>query len=524
MTLSRRALLLGLPVTAAAVAACSRAGRGPAVVNVREFGAVGDGVADDSDALTRAAAAIRTGDVLYVPGGRYRFARRHPPGEAAFALTGVSDVEVRFELDAEVVMDNVDPATQTGTSHGIAVYGPASNVSFRNVSIRWMSPTIRSFGDGIRVVGVPVDVGGLPAGWTGPSAPVRGVSLSNCAIEGSPQAGVVMNGVSDIDVSDLRVRESRGDGLHFNACRRGRVDGHSATRTGDDGLAFVTYFSDEFAFDPEAETFSFSELTSWSNTGFVVRNVSVQGGRANGVRIAGAEGVEINDLRVAGVGWGAGVIVDSAAAGADTGWNYTASRGIRLSAVTVEDCESGLHVLARPDPGSDDRFSRFDVHVTDAVLSGCSNWGVRLDSLTGRRLKGVRLDRLGINSGSTSGGHGGIGLQNSEGMQLGTVKFRHSEPVVVFDVHDSSDLQVDRLAVDISPSGQQPGDAPPCIDVHDSQGTFGEVEVSWPGAPASWRPVRVTSPGTGCGEEPPSVTFGTLVVEPASVSTSPTTC
>ncbi|HEY9263546.1 MAG TPA: glycosyl hydrolase family 28-related protein, partial [Mycobacterium sp.] len=244
MRLSRRALLAGAGVAAAAAAlpGCQR-GRG--IVDVRAFGARGDGVTDDSRAIQAAAAALRPHHTLYFPRGTYRFAQPHPSGDAAIVLAGVSDVAVEFDPAAEVVMDNLDPATHTGTSHGLLVRGPASRIALRRVNIRWADDAQRSLGDGIRVLGNP-----------GGGAPVAGITLTDCAVRASPQAGVIMMGVADITVTGLQVADTNADGLHFNGCRRATVDDYRATNTGDDGLALVTYFSPEPAFDNDSATFS----------------------------------------------------------------------------------------------------------------------------------------------------------------------------------------------------------------------------------------------------------------------------
>ncbi|HVT30440.1 MAG TPA: glycosyl hydrolase family 28-related protein, partial [Lacipirellulaceae bacterium] len=69
--------------------------KAPERFDVRAFGAVGDGIADDQPALTRAARALtqNKGGVLYFPSGRYRCGRGRPNG---IEFTGVSNVTVLF--------------------------------------------------------------------------------------------------------------------------------------------------------------------------------------------------------------------------------------------------------------------------------------------------------------------------------------------------------------------------------------------------------------------------------------------
>ena len=282
--LSRRKFLGMFPAALALPAALPesfnavrRVEGGGDVIDVRDFGAVGDGTQDDSIAIRNAVAELKSGDVLLFPSGQYRFTQRHPAGGAAISIVGISDVSIDFDTGAELLMDNLDD-NGAGTSHGIVLRGPLERVSLHNVAVRWASqPALRSMGDGIRVVGYASDTSAVPDGWTGPGRPVSWVTLSDCRVESSPQAGVIMMGVSDITVDGLHVEYTMADGLHFNACRRGTVERYSATNTGDDGLALVTYYSPEARFDSASETFSFPALTEWSNTDFDVTDVHVSG-------------------------------------------------------------------------------------------------------------------------------------------------------------------------------------------------------------------------------------------------------
>ncbi|MGB3352095.1 MAG: glycosyl hydrolase family 28-related protein [Mycobacterium sp.] len=459
MEISRRALLAGA-AAATALAGCS--GRTPATVDVRSFEARGDGVTDDSGAIQSAVGALRSGDTLHFPSGTYRFAQHHPPGDAAISLTGLANVAVEFDPGAELLMDNLDPATHTGTSHGVLVHGPASGIMLRGVNIRWAQTATRSFGDGIRVQGRP----GPHTGWSAVQS-VSGVTLSDCAVRASPQAGVIMMGVSDIDVSGLRVADTGADGLHFNACRRARVDDYGAVDTGDDGLALVTYFAETPSFDDAAHTFAFPSLTEWSNTDFVVTGVDVAGGSANGVRIAGAHRVTVGGVRVDGVRSGAAVMVDSAEPGADVGWNYVASRGVRVGDLTATHCDTGFHLLARPGAAGDQRFTDFDVHVDGARVDDCSNWSVRAESLTERRVSGLRLQNCTVSASSTTGGNGGVGIGNAQGISLSALTIRHTESVVALHAVNAGPLAVDRLSVSVN-GAEQPA-ASPCVSLDGSE-------------------------------------------------------
>ena len=468
-------------------------------------------------------AALRSGGVLHFPAGRYRFAQRNPGTAAAIGITGLSDIAINFAPDAELVMDNVDPRTNTGTSHGILIRGPASNIAVRNASIRWAQQTRRSMGDGIRIVGYPNDVGAVPQGWSGPAAPVSGVTISNCHIRSAPQAGVVMTGVSDITVTDVRVEDTQADGLHFNACRRAAVSGHTAVNTGDDGLALVTYFSDQFSFDPAAETFAFPDLTDWSNADFTVKTVSVSGGRANGVRLAGAHRVTIDGLAVADAEHGAAIMVDSAIAAPDVEWEYVSARDVKVSGFTADDCETGIHVLARPPGAVDRRFTDFGVDIADARLRRCTNWSVRVESLSDQqRATGVSLGGSTIEATSAAGGNGGVGLANTQGVHLGAISLEHAQAVTLFAAINTGQLTVDDLELTLTQQ-RAADDAAPCARFEDTDGVIETMAVRWPAAPGPWQPVAL-SPSAGCDPASPPLAINTLTVEPSFLAGRIVTC
>ena len=513
---SRRQLLSLAPIAATA-AACSFPSSRP-TVNIRDYGAVGDGTTDDSGAIVAATAALKSGQTLYFPSGSYRFAQQRPMDRAAVVISGISDVAVEFGRNAELLMDNLDGGL--GTGHGILVRGPASRITLRNLRIRWgTQPARRSFGDGIRVVGFPAENARPPAGWTGSTGSVTDVRILDCEVRSSPQAGVIMMGVSGIKIDGLSVHDTLADGLHLNACRRGTIHNHRAFNTGDDGLALVTYHANDFSYNNVAQTFSFPRLNEWSDADFTITNVKVVGGGANGVRLAGADGVSIRWLTVSGKRSGAGVIVDSAAPGVDAGWFYVASRGVRLNRVRVDDCEMGLHLLARPNDAVDRRFTEFDVEATNTTIRGCRYWGVRAESTTPQAATGLRLGRCDVEATSIEGGNGGVGLENVIGTRLARLSLRHSDPVTVFSAIAASELAVDELKVTIDDPAVSDAAVAPCVSFQDSVGRIGKLTVQWPGAPEAWQPVRIATANGNCTEAAPAQTVAVtaLSVEPSTV-------
>lgn len=489
------------------------------VVDVRDYGAKGDGDTDDSAAIQAAVRAVRPGTVLHFPKGSYRFTEPNPDGAAAIAISAISNVEIKFDTGAELLMDNLD-ANGMGAGHAILIQGPASHIALSNVKIRWATKAPRSMGDGIRIIGYPVD-STPPIGWTGPPAPVGNVRISHCEVQSSPQAGVILMAVSDVSVTDLRVHDTAADGLHFNACRRGHVNGYTVTDNGDDGLALVTYYSDQPAYDSAAQTFAFPGLTAWSNTDFTIKNVTVSGGRANGARFAGANGAVLRGLTVRGKRSGAGVVVDSSAdIDSAAEWQYVASRGLRLEGITIADCEMGIQVLARPGPGGDSTFTEFGISIAGANIHDCSNWAVRAESLTDRSMTGFRLIDCAVDATSTTGGNGGIGLGHTRDISFGNISVTHSQPVVTFSASDTRNLSVSALRLSINRDAQSAyDDTTPSAIFDNCEGAIHTMHVSWPGAPTSWTPVQIKKQTdafhrTGTAEP---VAIRRLMVNPATV-------
>lgn len=502
-----------------AVALAALAGYAPAVrarsINVRDYGATGDGKTDDSAAIQAAVRVMQPGSILYFPNGKYRFAEQNPFGSAAISLTGISHVAIEFGGDAELVMDNLDEVDGTGTSHGILIRGPASHIALRNVKIRWLSRPPRSLGDGIRILGYPTGPGSAPSGWIGQPAPVSNVVLSGCEIRSSPQAGVVLIAVSNIDITDLQAHDTAADGLHFNACRSVSVRRHTATRNGDDGLALVTEYSELPAFNRDEQTFAFPSLTDWSNADFDITDVRVSGGRANGVRLSGANRVRLRRLTVEEKRSGAGVMVDSTAQiTAESEWRHVASRGVRMEAVSVADCEMGIQLLARPGLDHDKRFTDFDVAANDVKIRDCTNWGVRAESLTTQPVTGFTLSACTIGANSVSDGNGGVGLGNTRGLNIDKISASHSQLAVVFLAENTHSLAVGSLKLAVTQANQPQDTSIPCAYFDNCDGTIDVMDISWPQAPDTWIPVQLSMETF----EAHSLAVQTLSVTPSSVT------
>jgi hypothetical protein len=337
----------------------------PRRFDVHAFGAMGDGIADDQPALVRAAQAVaqNKGGELYFPKGVYRCGRQ-PGMQNGIEFAGVSDVTIRFEPGAVLLMDNLNPQTGQGDfGHGIVFRSPCKNILVISVAVQWArKPAGRSMGDAFRFEGFPAE-----------DRCIANIRLVQCSAEGSPQTGAVLMGCSDIYVENFRVTRTLADGLHFNACRRVRVAGVTGIETGDDTLSFVTYEDDAAtnAYSGYPGAFARADFGEWNSTDSSATDIVARGGGANGVRLAGATNVAISNVAVEGKL--RGVISDCGRKeGNKHSWSWLASRGITISNVVAVGCTSGFYVANFNQPmTADDKWWRFDIQLANLTARDC---------------------------------------------------------------------------------------------------------------------------------------------------------
>lgn len=350
-------------------------------ISVRDFNAVGDGVANDGPAIARAVSALSSqhGGTLLFPAGTYRDTSQG----SAIILKGISGVRVRFDDGAQLVMDNLDSAGH-GTGHGILIQGPAARISIINPSIKWAHvPSSRSNGDGIRFEGYPSD-----------AQTISDIRVTGAHVESAPQTGMIVEACSDVFVTDFSVSNNLADGLHFNACRRVHVSGVDALNTGDDSLAFVTYYNaKDVNVYPGTTGGPYAQPApgDWSNSQSVATNITTRNSRANGVRISGANGLAISNVSAVNSA-SCGVQFDSAIAnGSSIGWSYQASQGVTLNGLTVDGASTGLlgQVLGAT-YASDPSFWTFGVVATGINAKNCSNDAINVSNADGWSLGNAR--------------------------------------------------------------------------------------------------------------------------------------
>lgn len=374
------------------------------------YGAVGDGVADDSAALrAMEAAVVAAGGGTIELRGKYRM----PTFWANGLNITVSNVSVRGP--GTILMDNLDEdgvpqSTGDLNGHGVFVDVSLENITIENVTVEWLTrPSARLAGDGFRFLGYPDDTGvtatkdSVTKTWKS----TRNVRLINCRAYKTPQAGAIFFGCRNIVVENFVTADGWADRLHFNACRDAVVNGLIAINGGDDGLALVNYFHPTRVWqttDEGTTPYHRPSLDEWCNSGFTVNNIRVRSnsgaGIGNGVRVAMCKGVTISGIHAESMGVNA-VIVSSVMKSSGYGWTHLVSRDITINDVTFQGCASGVHFKSEGTITQDQATTNgygtvdlnewYDFDVTIKSIRGrdCTNDFLLINNANGLRVGSV---------------------------------------------------------------------------------------------------------------------------------------
>lgn len=214
-------ILTAVCLTAVGLAAPAQSVVGPAVdragaahraattVTPEEFGAGGDGVADDTRAVQEALDSVVSGGVVrFAPGQVYRHTDVLVADVAGSRLTG-SGVLLATNEERSAVWITADDVVVDG---GLTFRMGATTKRWD----AWEQMKLRL-------------------------AYVDGVVLRNITIDGAAAAGVFINGSSDLLLVDVSVSNTRADGIHMTGGSHDGILRRPVTSgTGDDGIAVVS--------------------------------------------------------------------------------------------------------------------------------------------------------------------------------------------------------------------------------------------------------------------------------------------
>ena len=242
-----------------------------------DFGAIGNGSADDYPAIAAALASLaaKGGGTLVFPGDRdFRIAT---PGVHGIHLRQQSNITIMMGERSRLIMDNM--VDGMAVSHGIFVEGPCANIALIGVHAMFATlSAVRQTWAPIYFLGANVGTGdaslapalgwyrGNPDGteaWEQIEAgAVRNVTLRNVTSENSPSVGIGIVGVDGLRGSNITLRNTWADGLYHVYFRNSQIDGYHGVNVGDDGISLASYESDiegcdiELPFHGEGSVFS----------------------------------------------------------------------------------------------------------------------------------------------------------------------------------------------------------------------------------------------------------------------------
>ncbi|MCW2529032.1 MAG: hypothetical protein JWM76_3892 [Pseudonocardiales bacterium] len=294
----------------------------PSVIHeVTSYGAVGDGTTDDTAAIAAGLLALRPGEALRFGAGK------------TFCHSNVLSVK----------------------TNGVQLLGPGTlraTVESRSA--------LKIEASDVIVDGLVLSVSKTTKRWSTPDqhklvlGPYAGISISTVMITGSAAAGVFCQGTSNFVLRDIHVSDTRADGIHMTAgCQNGSVESPLVTRSGDDGVAVVSYFDDHDV----CRKITISAPRIRTTTG------------GRGISVVGGEDIIYRDIDVDGSNAAAVYI---ACEGAPS--NTRPAVGIRVSGGRVTDANRNSAI----DHGAVLVYSGRSVgNVSDVVISGLSVSGTR---------------------------------------------------------------------------------------------------------------------------------------------------
>jgi parallel beta-helix repeat protein len=335
---------------------CSSARSAPSlpIVDVRTFGALGNGVDDDSRAILDAIGSLHHGGTILFPPGTYRHG---------------DTLAVR---PANVTLAGSDATLLAGNPSRAAILLEGENSAIRSLTIASEPPGER--GDRNEQSGVVVSG--------------HGNAVLGNIVRGFKNAGILVVGARNYVIACNRVFDTKSDGIHStDGASDGYVVHNSVVNSGDDGIAVVSYRT-----RPQA-----SSVTIEDNSVEHIR-------WGRGISVIGSTDVVIRRNRIRSVAMAAGIIVAREAS-----YDTPGARNVIIESNTIVDVQRSLAPLA-----GRDRTGHGAIELnsdSDGPELGVSDVSVVGNSVEGSGYDGIRLhgnvSRIVISANRLSnvGGH-----------------------------------------------------------------------------------------------------------------------
>ncbi|WP_457079569.1 glycosyl hydrolase family 28-related protein [Modestobacter sp. SYSU DS0657] len=346
-------LVPGAVLGGAAVAGGAVVAAGAQSLSVEQFGAVGNGVSDDTRALQRAFDTVPSGTTLvFRPGATYLHSDVLRVTRPGLTLVGTGATLTATQETRSALHVSGDRVTLTGLTLAL----PTSTQRFH----AYEQMKVRVSGDD--------------------------VVLRDVHVRGAAAAGIyVGNGAARFLLDRVTVANSRADGVHVTGgARDGRVVSPVTTNTGDDGVAVVSYQADGRPVERVRITSPRVNGTTWGR----------------GISVVGGTDITYTDIDVRDTDAG-GVYLGSEG---DPYWTYPSVRvlvdGGRVSgANTNPEKDHGAVIVYAGNPGT----STADVTVRRLAISGTrasAPWDVGVLAEPGATAARVTLAELALSRGA----------------------------------------------------------------------------------------------------------------------------
>ncbi len=322
--------------------------------NVRNFGAQGDGVTDDSGPINQAIVAARAstpGSIVYFPAGRYLYSQ-------TLTFDGISAIG---ELTATAILIASD-------SNNSALTLTGSNCAISNLTVTTRTaPTVRNtqpMAAGINVYRA------------------AGFSISNIAVSKVASAGILVRQSAGIPGTYAQIQNCElsgvlADGIHITeASARISIHDNYVHDTGDDFIGIVSYRTSGAVC---------ADLLIFGNTGENQSN-------GRGIALVGARLVKIQGNRLLSTA-GSGIYLAS-----EQSYDTYGVDSVTVADNLIKNCpkaaapgHAGIRLLGRTSPGGSADSSLWvkNVVTTDNRIMNSSTQGV----LVGTCTAGIALTR-----------------------------------------------------------------------------------------------------------------------------------